>query len=1280
MKKKILSAILALCLLLTMLPTAATPAVAAASATYDLTQGSVAINDSSPENITVNGNNHQQTTNTIQITGTKNHTVTLNGLNIMSSSTSINPISIDSAGITTLMLSNLNNFSFSISSRAAAVRKATQGTLVIAGTGTLAATGGYFSDHTGGAAIGGNDGKNTANIIIQSGTIQATSLSCAAAIGGGNQGSATNIQITDGDVRAESAYGAAIGGGGNFTGGTNTYTGRNIVISGGTVSAYSHDGNKCMAIGDGNVSSSDGYGQSTNGWGNVLQPKTGMVSKVEYPENGTQITSYTGNYGTDQQADITRIDNMTISFVAGHKLTVQNGTGDGLYLVGKPVNISTEDVDYNKFTKWTIYSGSAAFADSASKTTTLTMGDSDVTVTANRIIDYDSLKFFISPVSIKGQSGKTQQFTVRAKYNGTELTADQMAGLSYLASWGLTGGTNSFINAAYGLLDMGVETENIKVTAQIAVGGKIYTAAADVIYSEADAGDLTVSGGLPGTDYTYADDVLTFTGSGTYLVGMKPGVTAAATRIVVNGGSPNITMQNVNISTDSNANSIFCVRAGFPTVTISGTNSLINTNTNDGSNGINVVNGCLTLDGGDSDTLTVKGNYYSVVTGGTLTIKGGHYIFGNTSSNIGTAKVAYNATCTVQGGVIELLQAWQGRDCNVINAEGNFCIIPAEGKQAVVYREKNPTKYLTEPYSTGMVKGYYTKIYFSDSLPAITAALAGEEATSADLKVFGSNNAKGYYRLYEGGVSPTPLAGDIMGNSTGTIDLSKDTVSDVSLTGLKEGTAYDCCIVAVAGSGDGTQVSKVVKVHFTTKMAPMTATFDKYTSSDGYKDISLSLNGNTLSNISNGDTALVKDSDYTISEDGGTVTILKSYLATLSSGKTVLILKFNAGTDQSLVVTVKNTVPTPMPTPAPMPSTPTALPTIIVNALTGAQAGLSGAVFSPNVTSLAFFVMPETPAGIPQGAPDGKADPQGAATYNSAVHDSALNIIGVPYLYNIKLLDQSGNPVSFTGSVTVSIPLPAGLRGKPRVFRNESDSTLTDMNATVKNGFLVFSTTHFSNYIIAGTGSTISLDTSNYQMPVGGKYQIGVSLTGKKNVSVKIHSTNNGTLTAKRLENGNIQAEGKGVGTAYVMVDVYDGKNQLLSHVSTCIDVKQSAQSRGDSTRQMGVYTVPDAKDSLTLDTKNYVMSVGGTYQISAWLTEGQAIVLKYYSTNSKIASVTKLANGNYQVTGKGTGTAYIMFDVYGKDNHLLTHASTRVDVKTGIRPHGDSTRQYGIF
>ena len=88
------------------------------------------------------------------------------------------------------------------------------------------------------------------------------------------------------------------------------------------------------------------------------------------------------------------------------------------------------------------------------------------------------------------------------------------------------------------------------------------------------------------------------------------------------------------------------------------------------------------------------------------------------------------------------------------------------------------------------------------------------------------------------------------------------------------------------------------------------------------------------------------------------------------------------------------------------------------------------------------------------------------------------------------------------------------------------------MNAVVENGFLVFSTTHFSEYVIAGTGSTISLDTSSYQMPIGGKYQIGMNLTGKKNVLVKIHSTNDRIATAARLTNGNVQVDGKGTGTA----------------------------------------------------------------------------------------------------------------------------------------------------
>jgi hypothetical protein len=54
--------------------------------------------------------------------------------------------------------------------------------------------------------------------------------------------------------------------------------------------------------------------------------------------------------------------------------------------------------------------------------------------------------------------------------------------------------------------------------------------------------------------------------------------------------------------------------------------------------------------------------------------------------------------------------------------------------------------------------------------------------------------------------------------------------------------------------------------------------------------------------------------------------------------------------------------------------------------------------------------------------------------------------------------------------------------------------------------------------------------------------------------------------------------------------------------------------------------------------------------------------------------------NGNILVTGKGLGTAYIMIDVYDSKNCLLPNASVKIDVKTGIHPRGDSTRQIGVF
>ena len=251
-----------------------------------------------------------------------------------------------------------------------------------------------------------------------------------------------------------------------------------------------------------------------------------------------------------------------------------------------------------------------------------------------------------------------------------------------------------------------------------------------------------------------------------------------------------------------------------------------------------------------------------------------------------------------------------------------------------------------------------------------------------------------------------------------------------------------------------------------------------------------------------------------------------------------------------------------------------AQPASVSEPSTGAQVDLSGAVLPAGVTNVTFAVTPETASGTPAGASGGTSDPQGASAFHFAVSDPALNLIGTPVLYNIKLLDQNGNPISsFTGSVTVKLPIPEGLHGAPHVFRyEESTGTFTDLGAAVQDGYLVFSTTHFSYYLVGGTGDSVTLDTRNYQIPVGGNYQIGIKLTGSKAAFMKVTSTNNKVVTAARLKNGNVQVTGRGTGTAYIMIDVYDRKNQLLTHASVRVDIKSGIRPRGDSTRQIGVF------------------------------------------------------------------------------------------------------------
>jgi len=71
----------------------------------------------------------------------------------------------------------------------------------------------------------------------------------------------------------------------------------------------------------------------------------------------------------------------------------------------------------------------------------------------------------------------------------------------------------------------------------------------------------------------------------------------------------------------------------------------------------------------------------------------------------------------------------------------------------------------------------------------------------------------------------------------------------------------------------------------------------------------MTLNGNTLTAIKNGETALVENTDYTVDSVNNTVIVKKEYLAAQAVGDVALTFNFSAGNPQTLTVTVSDTTP-----------------------------------------------------------------------------------------------------------------------------------------------------------------------------------------------------------------------------------------------------------------------------------------------------------------------------------------------------------------------------------
>lgn len=78
-------------------------------------------------------------------------------------------------------------------------------------------------------------------------------------------------------------------------------------------------------------------------------------------------------------------------------------------------------------------------------------------------------------------------------------------------------------------------------------------------------------------------------------------------------------------------------------------------------------------------------------------------------------------------------------------------------------------------------------------------------------------------------------------------------------------------------------------------------------------------------------------------------------------------------------------------------------------------------------------------------------------------------------LYNVKFLDKNGNEVTPNGTVSISIPAPAGYdTSKLSVFRINDGYSKTVVKGTFANGFYTVVTKTGGNYALAESGSTIT--------------------------------------------------------------------------------------------------------------------------------------------------------------------------------------------------------------
>ncbi|MHA6531252.1 chitobiase/beta-hexosaminidase C-terminal domain-containing protein [Paenibacillus sp. BAC0078] len=263
-------------------------------------------------------------------------------------------------------------------------------------------------------------------------------------------------------------------------------------------------------------------------------------------------------------------------------------------------------------------------------------------------------------------------------------------------------------------------------------------------------------------------------------------------------------------------------------------------------------------------------------------------------------------------------------------------------------------------------------------------------------------------------------------------------------------------IAVKAGMVDSPVLSEAytITVQQNSTINPVSASFDKNVANQADVTTALTLNGNTLTSISNGVAYLSLGTDYTLS--GSTVTIKKEFLATLAEGTTSLTFNFSAGAAQTLNITVTDTT-------LPLPGAP-----LLQSAFAGN--GEISLFWTPVDGSTGYKIFQR----LASAAYGSEIATVGGSVYSYTA--TGLNN-GTPYYFVVKATNPEGDSAASNERSAIPNTAPGAPTGVTASSGNGQavvSFTAPEMNGgSAITGYEVTSSP--GNVVVVGTGSPITI-------------------------------------------------------------------------------------------------------------------------------------------------------------------------------------------------------------